>query len=224
MKTFNALLAAGLLAVSGLAVAKERVDFDAVQEKVKVRQIDTYEPGYGKVVVLGVLESTTTDLLETPRIAVIIRDAEGKEIGRTGAQVAMLNPGGWMPFRTVFKKEEYPGWDSVDAEVWRAWAHPGETAPSLEATVDRETPDPKGISYVYQMEGTLANTDEVALEFTAVGAAFYDADGRLVGVGHGSAATDLPAGESSGFEIGINTAGGEIARTEVTGYALPVER
>lgn len=224
MRRLIPLITVFLLTAPGLALAKERLSFDAVQGKVKVSQINTYETGYGKVVVLGVLESTTDDLLETPQIAVIIRDAQGEEIGRTGVQVSMLNPGSWMPFRAIFEKDEYPEWNSVDAEVWRAWAHPGDMAPSLEATVEREVADPEGISYVYQAKGKLANTDEVPLEFTAVGAAFYDADGNLVGVGHGSAATELPPGESATFEIGINTAGGEVARTEVTGFARPVER
>jgi hypothetical protein len=57
-----------------------------------------------------------------------------------------------------------------------------------------------------------------------VDAAFFDADDRLIAVGHDSAATELPPGESAEFSIGINTAGGDVARTEVRGHARPVER
>lgn len=219
------MVAAGLLACSVTVLnAAEQLDTDALADAVEVVQLETNQPGYGSVVVVGEVQSATDRLLERIQIALIVRDSDGEELGREGAQVLLLAPGDKARFRLVFKEQSYPGWDHVEPLVWRARSHPGESTPVVEVSIDREIPDPSGSSYVYEVQGSVTNGDDVALEWVEVDAAFYDADDRLIAVGHDSVGASLGAGESAAFSIGINTAGGEVARVESRGYAKPVER
>lgn len=224
MRKLTCWMAAGLLAM-GLAEAAsaERLGTEALAEAIEVAELETYEPGYDSVVTVGIMENTTDRLLERVRIGLIVRDADGEELGRESAEIAILAPGGWAVFRSVFKAPEHPGWHSIEPLVWRAQAHPASAMPSLEATVEREDTDPRS-SYIHEVHGNVTNTDNRALEWARVDAAFYDADDRLVAVGHGNTGAELPVGESKAFSIGINTAGGDVARTEVRAYANPVER
>lgn len=210
------------LGVAGMANA-ERIGTQELAEAVDVAAMETYRPGHGSVVTVGVLESNTDRLLEKLQVALIVRDAAGEELGRKGAQTLLLAPGGWGTFRLVFKEKEFPEWDSIEPLVWRARAHPGAATPSLEASVDSETTDPRS-SYIHEVHGQVTNTDDRALEWVGVEAAFYDADDRLIAVGRDSVGAKLEPGASDSFKIGINTAGGEVARTEVRADAHPVER
>lgn len=224
MQRLTCWMAATLLAMGLAATASaEQLDTEALAGAVEVAELETYEPGYGSVVTVGVLESTADRLLERVQLALIVRDADGEELGREGAQLSLLSPGGWASFRLVFKESKYPEWDSVEPLVWRSRAHPAEAAPSLEATVEKEFNDPRS-SYIHEAHGTVTNTDDRALEWIGVDAAFFDADDRLIAVGSDSAGPELPPGESAEFSIGINTAGGDVARTEVSAYAKPVAR
>lgn len=225
MNVLTRMVAPGLLAF-GVTVsnAAEQLDADAMTDAVEVVQLETNQPGYGSVVVVGELQSDTDRLLERIQIALIVRDSNGEELGREGAQVLLLAPDDKAPFRLVFKEQSYPGWDHVEPLVWRARSHPGESTPVVEVSIDREIPDPSGSSYVHEVQGSITNSDDVALEWVEVDAAFYDGDDRLIAVGHDSVVASLGQGESENFSIGINTAAGEVARVEARGYAKPVER
>lgn len=214
-----------LLLMTGAAApaSAEQIDADEIAEAIRIAEMETYEPGYGSVVTVGILESRTDRLLERLQVALVVRDAEGAELGRESAQTLLLAQGSWATFRQVFKEGEYPEWDSIEPLVWRARAHPGEAAPALEATVDSESADPRS-SHVHEIHGTVTNIDDRELEWVGVEAAFYDANDRLIEVGNDSVGPGLPAGQSASLTIGINTAGGEVDRTEVRAHARPVER
>lgn len=215
---------AGLLALVITDTANaERLGTAQLDDAVEIAELRTYEPGYGSVVTVGILASNTDRLLERLQVALIVRNAAGEELGRKGAQTLLLPPGGWGTFRLVFKEKEFPEWDRIEPLVWRARAHPGEATPSVKATVDRAFNDPRS-SHIHEVHGNVTNTDDRALEWVGVEAAFYDDDDRLIAVGRDSVGAKLEAGESGTFKIGINTAGGEVVRTEVRADAHPVER
>lgn len=185
-------------------------------EWTKVSHFNTYTDGYGSVIVIAVVENLLETPLERVEIAMILKDANGEELDRTGGQIALLPPGAAIPVKVIFDEGDETEWASVEPLVWRA-RQPEETAAYTSLRVEdvSEGNDPAS-SYIYQASGTVRNTGDAVAGFVMVHAAFFSAQGELVAVAHGGADGELAPGDEAEFSVGTNTAAGKIALVELT--------
>lgn len=188
-----------------------------------VAHFNTYTDGYGSVIALAVVENVLETPLEYVEIAMILKDANGEELDRTGGQIALLPPGAAVPVKVIFDEGDETEWASVEPLVWRA-RQPEETAAYTDLRVEdvSEGNDPAS-SYIYQASGTVRNTGDAVAGFVMVHAAFFNAQDELIAVAHSGADGELAPGDQADFSVGTNTAAGEIARVELTPMARRVD-
>lgn len=188
-----------------------------------VSHFNTYTDGYGSVIAIAAVENVLDTPLERVEIAMILKDAEGGELDRSGGQIALLPPGMALPVKVIFNEGDETEWASVEPLVWRA-GRPEETVAYTELALEdvSEGNDPAS-SYIYEARGSVRNTGDAAAGFVTVHAAFFNEQDELVAVAHGGAGGELAPGEQAGFSVGTNTAAGEIERVELTPVARRVD-
>lgn len=188
-------------------------------EWTNVSHFNTYTDGYGSVIAIAVVENRLDTPLERVEIAMVLKDANGEELDRSGGQIARLPPGTALPVKVVFNDGDETGWASVEPLVWRA-ERPDETDAHTGLVLEDlgEGRNPAS-SYVYEASGTVRNTGEADAEFVMVHAAFFNGQDELVAVAHGGAGGELAPGAQADFSVGTNTAAGEITRVQLTPMA-----
>lgn len=189
-------------------------------EWTRVSHFNTYTDGYGSVIAIAMIENVFDTPLEAVEVAMILRAADGKELDRSGGQIALLPPGTASPVKVVFNDGDETEWETVEPLVWRA-RQPEHSAAYTELQLEDVTDgnDPAS-SYVHQATGTVRNTGKANAGFVMIRAAFFNDQDELVAVAHGGAGGELAPGEEADFSVGTNTAADEIARVEL----IPVAR
>lgn len=188
-----------------------------------VSHFNTYTDGYGSVIAIAMVENVLETPLERVEIAMILKDADGEELDRSGGQIALLPPGAALGVKVIFDEGDETEWASVEPLVWRA-RQPEETVAYTELALDdvREGNDPAS-SYIYEAGGSVRNTGDAAAGFVMVHAAFFNGQDELVAVAHGGAGGELSPGQRADFSVGTNTAAGQIERVELTPLARRVD-
>lgn len=228
----TALSAVGVVIVAMLCACSgggEGSSADASQtgpeaaEWTNVSHFNTYTDGYGSVIAIAVVENVLETPLERVEIAMILRDADGGELDRSGGQIALLPPGATVPVKVIFNEGDKTEWASVEPLVWRA-QQPEEAIAYTDLRLEdvSEGNDPAS-SYIYEASGTVRNTGDAGAGFVMVHAAFFNAQDELVAVAHGGAGGELAPGDQTSFSVGTNTAAGDIARIELTPMARRME-
>lgn len=192
-------------------------------EWTNVSHFNTYTDGYGSVIAIAMVENVLETPLERVEIAMILTDADGEELDRSGGQIAMLPPGVALPVKVIFDEGDETDWASVEPLVWRA-RQPEATAAytELELADVSEGNDPAH-SYIHQVRGSVRNTGDAAAGFVIVHAAFFNDQDDLVAVTQGGPGDELAPGEQDDFSLGTNTAAGPIDRVELTPMARRVD-
>lgn len=188
-----------------------------------VSHFNTYTDGYGSVIAVAVVENALDTPLEHVQIAMILKDAGGEELDRSGGLIALLPPGMALPVKVMFNAGDETDWASVEPLVWRA-EQPEETVVYTDLRLEdvSEGNDPAS-SYIYQASGTVRNTGDAGAGFVTVHADFFNAQDELVAVAQGGAGGELVPGERAGFSVGTNTAAGEINRVDLIPLARRVD-
>jgi hypothetical protein len=188
-----------------------------------VSHFNTYTDGYGSVIAIAIVENVLETPLERVEIAMILKDANGEELDRSGGQIALLPPSAALPVKVIFNDGDETDWASVEPLVWRA-RQPGDTVAYTELALENvsEGNDPAS-SYIYEARGSVRNTGDAAAGFVMVHAAFFNGQDELVAVAHDGAGGELAPGGQAGFSVGTNTAAGEIERVELTPMARQVD-
>ncbi|MBS3747236.1 MAG: FxLYD domain-containing protein [Wenzhouxiangellaceae bacterium] len=184
-------------------------------EWTRVSRLNTYTDGYGSVIAIAMVENMLDSPLEAVEVAMILSAADGEELDRTGAQIALLPPGSASPVKVVFNDGDDTEWDTVEPLVWRA-RRPEDSAAYTELRLEDVTDgnDPAS-SYVHQASGTVRNVGEGNAGFVMIHAGFFNDQDELVAVAHGGAGGELAPGGEADFSVGTNTAADDIFRVEL---------
>lgn len=224
----TALCAAAVVMVAMLGACSDGDDGSSTEiaqtgpeaaDWTNVSHFNTYTDGYGSVIAIAVVENRLDTPLERVEIAMILKDANGEELDRSGGHIARLPPGIALPVKVVFNDGDESGWTSVEPLVWRA-ERPDETDAHTGLQLEdlSEGRDPAS-SYIYEASGMVRNTGGADAGFVMVHAAFFNGQDELVAVAHGGAGGELAPGERADFSVGTNTAAGDIARVQLTPMA-----
>lgn len=178
----------------------------------------------GDLVVVGEIQNIGSNIIGNMSVVAFAYDSENNLLSQQSNQVygSDIPPAGKAPFYIVFPPQVNPDYSRIEWESQVSNVTLYMTIPIVTTETQYSGLTISGTSGTITVTGTVKNTGSQTVGYVWVVATYYDASGKVVGVGNSAfVSTSFHPGASGGFTVSPNDA--SAVSSQISRYSLTVQ-